>query len=501
MSGDGLPTDSSSPVSPSSFSFSKQPVIRSATGRVPFFSASPSSPFNPESLDRESAQIPSPSTAPPRIVKRYSSSLSQRQGRVPVSGGCAQQLGVLGSPSSGEAPSLPASVHLSAGLFRHKSPHDSALRSIMGDPGKQILCPDNEDIQAFLKTLDALPQPPSLAAHAVQALRSYLPSSSSSLSVPSIPPSPSLLQASIDPLSSAHSRTPMTRAQVDDTLKRMAGSFKLNHSNNKQETARDMDGRSIQAAPPESAGLGGPSIGLLTASRPASIFGRSTTANSVLPGRSARRLASGGSQRSARLSPDRSEMEGNKAPSKPLHSSFKEGSKPAAARSLPGNAAPSIADSPVALYSAGIRMLSPQTTGGASTATNESSSTRTSRRGPVLLRGGFGEQRPSSSPSHSPIRQRTMSERQGEDELEISFRSGPSRTPRITVPNSAGPVKDQAYLRRGSEALVPTVSADPGGLSANDTVQERGRVKEGRVVSDGSKEAVGLRQRTLGGDW
>lgn len=51
--------------------------------------------------------------------------------------------------------------------------------------------------------------------------------------------------------------------------------------------------------------------------------------------------------------------------------------------------------------------LSPQTTGGLASPPFDS---RTGRRGPVLLRGGFGEQRhrskpsASSSPSHSPIR-------------------------------------------------------------------------------------------------
>ena len=179
----------SSPISPSSLSFTKQPIPRPIGGTSPGTS--------PQMVKRLASQNST-------LLRRTSTRTSQESG------------------------------------LRH---------SVAG--------PDDDDIQSFLKTLDALPQPPIVAAQAVHASRSHLPSTSSSLSNPSIPPSPSPMHASVE------TRAPMTRQQVDDALKRMAGSFNV--------------------SPPP------PSVGLLSASRPVTARRPSTPAQSedrveVLPG-------------------------------------------------------------------------------------------------------------------------------------------------------------------------------------------------------------------------
>ncbi|WVQ85863.1 hypothetical protein IAT38_008031 [Cryptococcus sp. DSM 104549] len=534
-----------SPISPSSLSFTKQPVPRSFSGRQFYMTPSgASSPFIPESLEREpsvlattgagSAGSAGTGVGLPQI-RRYSSSLSQRQPHSrPVSGvGLPSGPGqaVPGSQGSSAEGSLPGSLGYgqaqgaqgAQGLLRRTSTRESGLRhshshgqpygsvdrpriSVSSQSQAQAPPADEDEIQAFLKTLDALPQPPSLAAQARQTSRSYMPSTSSSLSGQS---GPSGLSGPTSPRSMGASgvagspgggsgRVPMTRAQVEDELKRMAGSFSFDGrgigldvgpsgsasrvgsgvGTGVNTTTTTTAASSVRGSARGSISSGThptqpntpSSIGLLSASRPGSASRRIpstsittgvTTAEGGLPMH--RRGLSGGpsplgpgSSSQPRGSPLGLGVGGAGQAMQPLRSADGTGRFPSgsgaglsaggagggvAARSLPGSGVPHadirsrVQARP--LVAAGDQaeqaqekedgstragVLSPQTTGGTSTSANTGASTtapgvavptsgttdtRTnSRRGPVLLRGGFGDPRTSaaSSPSHSPVR-------------------------------------------------------------------------------------------------
>jgi len=490
------------PISPSSLSFTKQPILRSLSGRPPFAGPSNSSPFIPGSLERDTTTLYSPSNAPPQIIKRYSSSLSQRHGRSAGNAGGMQAV-TTGSQSSGEGTSLPSSVNapgqtISRRVSTRMSQESGLRHSLEGRAQLPIPCPDDEDIQAFLKTLDALPQPPSLAAPAVQVSRSLLPSTSSSLSVPSIPQSPSPMHALGESPGGPSARIPMTRAQVDDTLKRMAGSFNLNTGKLVESAPVSRD--PSQRVPSSTASSSGPlSVGLLTASRPNSAPRRVSAAESDPSARPGfRRQTSGGSPLATR--PVSAQTRSQLAVS-PLNPPRSDIIKPVVVRSLPGNPAPLTEDSPLPLQSAGLTALSPQTTGGTSIATNESTSTRTSRRGPVLLRGGFGEQRPSLSPSHSPVRdlnrQRGTVDRRAEDDSGIWHRPGATRATRAGAPIFAG---YGAGRKLAGQSTAPSSLGGDGESDQDGQSEERGRGREGRVTSEGGRESK-ARKGSLGGDW
>lgn len=513
--GTGASPTTQSPVSPSSLSFSKQPVQRSLSGR-PSYVAAGSSPFIPGSLERD-ANILAPSPgAPPQIIKRYSSSYSQRQGRLAGSAGSGPPLAPGSQGSSGEGTSFPGSV--GQGLLRRTSTRMSSESGLRHSVERTTPGPDDDDIQAFLKTLDALPQPPLVAAQAAQVSRSHLPSTSSSLSNTSGPVSASM-QASDSPNTG---RAPMTRAQVNDALARMMGSFTL--QSNLPVTASRSGSHSPlpQTTSPTTATSSSgntPSVGLLTASRPLS---------------AARRISSGDSD-PPKPPPFRRQTSG------PRPSSVKTGSPLArdalsgqtveisprstqvgTARSLPGSGtAPLVDDAPMPLPIAGIDVplppsgvLSPQTTGGTS---------NTSRRGPVLLRGGFGEQRgssskasTSSSPSHSPIRDFarlnhretrgvSQGERQAEEELGAwTGRQGRYRPMSAVAANmGAGFGPAGAESRGGSSAsrtgklerrtAPSSLGADARGQEEDEEESEgvegsrayRARGRMGRVASEG----------------
>ncbi|WRT70610.1 uncharacterized protein IL334_007608 [Kwoniella shivajii] len=442
MSGMGvqIPTSSpapgQSPVSPSSLSFTKQPVPRSISGRPLYMTPSASSPFIPESLERESPL--SSASGAPGIIKRYSSSLSQRSGRAVSgpAGGSMTMAATSGSQGgSGGEGSLPGSV--GQGLLRRTSTRESGLRhSLEGPSVGRMPVPDEDDIQAFLKTLEALPQPPSLVAQAIQSSRSHLPSTSSSLSAPSVPltPSPLLTSASGSPGNGGTAtanmyggRIPMTRQQVDDELKRMAGSF----SNNTLSFGPTIESEPSSIRASSSNSTNPSSIGLLSASRPSSANRRVSNLeiNREPPSSSRpmyRRQTSG---EKSPLGPGSIKSPVRASPMQPLKSAdgvnkhSLNAQSNIAARSLPGRgrASDSItvldeehlssragtgASSVNPIGVPGMGILSPQNTGG--TANNDSIR---SRRGPVLLRGGFGDSnvsgRPTtatSSPSHSPVR-------------------------------------------------------------------------------------------------
>lgn len=460
------------PVSPSSLSFSKQPLSRTSSGRPPLNPATGSSPFIPGSYERESG-MPSPSAQqPPHVIKRYSS----RGMRVGSQG------------SSGEAGSLPGSS--GNNLLRRTSTRESGLRHSLDAPrsaaGTPDVVPDGDDIQDFLKTLEALPQPPSLASQ-----RARLPSTSSSVSNTSIPQLPSPLHTSTTSTSQqplhTSGRAPTTRAQVDDHIRRMTGSFTANTrtleqssvmapssdvSRSQSQLLLGSEGPSSRQdiTPSNRSSSGGtPSVGLLSASRPSPVPRRISpsmigSGPSVMPRPIGvpRQLSSGSGPSSlgrsasvkkhsplsgeplsspppsadfmseAHAEPDQAAVETALPPSPPRPKG--------AARSLPAGPAPLTDNSPIPSRSQHpTGFLSPQPTGSATTRAESAGPGSAQRRGPVLLRGGFDsrsssssasasairagqQQRQSVSPSHSPIRDisrmvRGSSERQAEAAL------------------------------------------------------------------------------------
>ena len=408
MSREHLPLGNSpqpSLTSPTSLSFSKQPLPRTGSARQSSYTGS--SPFIPSSLERDTSMPPPSSIGHQSIPKRYSSSLSTSQG---------QRARVSSYGSSGGEPGSAGGVHgQSQNLLRRSSTRmstESGLRHSLENPdAQQLTVPDNEDIQSFLKTLETLPQPPSLA---VQASRARIPSASSSLSNTSIPQSPALHQSNLPP-----ARAPVTRAQVDDAVRRMTGSFAIN--------TKALEGSSIM---PKSVSPGsGPSpaisrapsgsVGLLSASRPSSTTARRVSPASLAqgPGDIGVSPGTGSVKRNSPLSgapfqqppPPTPQADNRQAvqtalpPSPPPLAPTRSKS---AARSLPAGPGP-VADSSIPGHPRS-GFLSPQPTGSTRTEGRPSSS---QRRGPVLLRGGFegrsqsnAGQRLSTSPSRSPIR-------------------------------------------------------------------------------------------------
>jgi len=381
-------------VSPTSLSFSKQPLPRISSARQPSYTGQ--SPFIPSSLERDNSMPPPSSTGHGSIPKRYPSSLSTSQGQ--------RRVGSYGS-SGGESGSVggPHGHGQSQNLLRRSSTRmstESGLRRSL-EKEEQVNVPDNDDIQSFLKTLDTLPQPPSLA---VQASRARIPSASSSLSNTSIPQqSPILAQST---------RAPITRAQVDDAVRRMTGSFAI--------TTKALEGSSVMPRT-TSPGSGSaptnnraPSVGLLSASRPSTAPRRVSPASLAHGQSDANSLGSGSVKRNSPLSgapfqppppPSVSDQAAQTAlpPSPPPLAPTRSRS---AARSLPAGPGP-VADPSIPPHPRS-GFLSPQPTGSGSRTEGRPSS---QRRGPVLLRGGFEgrsqsttHQRLSTSPSRSPIR-------------------------------------------------------------------------------------------------
>ncbi|WVQ95559.1 hypothetical protein IAU59_002656 [Kwoniella sp. CBS 9459] len=480
MSGMGVqipassPPPGPSPVSPSSLSFTKQPVPRSISGRPYYMTPSNSSPFIPGSLDREPSSVSS-TTGQPGIIKRYSSSLSQRSGRA-ITG---TSTGVTGSAIAGsQGSSAEGSPSAGQSLLRRTSTRESGLRHSLeaptpgsgsGSSSSRLPAPDEDDIQAFLKTLDALPQPPSLAAQAAQSSRSHMPSTSSSLSNPSAgyQPSPSVASVSGSPGTAYKGRAPLTRQQVDDELKRLAGSFSLS---SQVFGGVESPPKSSRASASTSVSTGPSSIGLLSASRPSSAARRVSTYEAeqamaqhprplyrrqtsggrsplgpggmasppgVIPGLSIGTGTGGGVTASPMKALRSADEVGRHAGSRFTSPAAGNNSGAAAgtdggagvgaARSLPGTgtAHPSFnEEEPLPLRSAGagpnqpgiphsvsVGVLTHQTAGDGQTIHATNPDSVRSRRGPVLLRGGFGDpsavgsrSSATSSPSHSPVR-------------------------------------------------------------------------------------------------
>lgn len=486
-----------SPISPSSLSFTKQPVARSLSTRGPFIPPS-SSPIIPGSFERDSSPLQPTSSQPgssgtgPQTIKRYSSSLSQRQSRLAGSGGSADApIQLASSPGPGQS---------SQSLLRRTSTRTSQESGLRHSSAPAV---QDADLNSFLSAIDHMPQPPTLAAHAVHASRSHLPSTSSSLSNPSASASPSPLQVSgHSPRSQAGqavSRVPLTKAAVDDQLKRMMGSFTLSASGIADSVGGLDVGPSRQRTPSVGSGTTSvnQSIGLLTASRPAAATRRVHSQGESPPQAFMRRQSSIGVGSPLAGSPSRVPLP--ESPNVDKRKITPTGLS--AARSLPGIGSSALAENiplPTRTSNPPTGALSPQTTG-TSTATNESRASN--RRGPVLLRGGFESRPPkssvSSSPSHSPIRDFAR--------LSISNRPPPSLASRgESMSLGYGYGRKTAGQRTAPSSFgVPDLdgtSEEAGGSPGSRGRRQSGRRSEGGMSPREDEEGEGNLKR-LGGDW
>lgn len=417
-----------------------------------------SSPFIPGSLERDTTTgtgIGETSTAnPPHIIKRYSSSFSSRPSSL------THRPSVQSQGSSADA-SLPSFLG-GQGLLRRTSTRESGLRHSLEPPKKRNKVPDEDDIEAFLKTLDAVPQP----SRSQYAPSGRFASMGSSLSTREHrgegggTPNSQLATSPHAQGQGYNGRVPMTRAWVDDELKRMAGSFSTGEmaipSRGDTTAASSSSNVNTAASSARASMTGTPaSIGLLSASRPSSasrrvpITGEGTEEGGQLtfrrrsggPSPLSQGLISAAGKGSSPLaaSPMQALRSADQVPAdRGVRSGLSDPpTATGSARSLPRSAMGVTHEypEPLPLRSAGAGVgyaglanygatavtrasaLSPQTTGETSSTNSPSTSattnatntttatTRTPRRGPVLLRGGF-EHRSSatSTPSHSPVR-------------------------------------------------------------------------------------------------
>lgn len=451
---------------PGTLSFAKQTV------RQPPLNYSTSSPFIPSSLDRESSPLPSPSSVP----KRYSASFAQR--RLPSS-----------SPSESNLP---------ASLLRRQSTRESGLRHSIDEPRPDA--PDKDDVHAFLRALDSWTPPASIAPHqsprataTALAGTSTVPtppqtSTTSSVSVGSYP-SPKVASGSVSgsPAQAASglvNRTPLTRQHVDDMLKLMAGSFSTPERASSTEPA--VAPSAVSSAIPSRASShlasrreslnsdrstttsGGP--GLLSASRPCTSPAISPRSNTMpLPGSS---LRHGSLPRSGAL-----------PFAAPAHLANDPTAAIGSARSLPGpTGRDDVGDTPGPLRAfSPPAALSPQTTGGTDFGR---------RRGPVLVRGGFGAasskaSTTGSSPSHSPVRDYMRPYRSGlATERDRDRDEADSRVPRG---NTLGAIGLPPGYGRAGRTAPSSLGAEPSDNELeNATGSARMRARAGRVASEGS---------------
>ncbi|TYJ55645.1 hypothetical protein B9479_003677 [Cryptococcus floricola] len=430
-----------SPISPSSLTFAKQPVPRRVSNsRAGFTPGSMGSPFVPGSIEKDGSL--STSANAPHLIKRYSSSISSRPSSV-------NQRTAL-SVSHGSGDSASGSYGAGGGLRRTNTRESGLRHSVEPKREAAIKVADADDIQAFLRTLDSAPAPSSRSQFGLPGGSAYtsMGSSNSRGEIPTSPLARSHRQSPSQP--HTNGQVPKTRAWVDEELKRFAGRFdspgdlpiRPGLSKNTSQSATAMS----SARGSFSQGPGTP--GLLSASRP------SSAAIKIASGRGqgerdaelvfgSRRRSSGGPSPLSQglVAPGKSPLG---SPRRTLGSVEEHGAlnRPAldkeevhggqGARSLPGSslgvttardrssdpplrsAAPYGYPYPTPYPPVSSRPsdLSPQTTGSASTdsyttASPAAGAGRTQRRGPVILKGGFGGTSASNTPSHSPVRDRS----------------------------------------------------------------------------------------------
>ncbi|CAK9786582.1 hypothetical protein CC85DRAFT_283201 [Cutaneotrichosporon oleaginosum] len=473
------------PFVPTSLSFAKQALPRQTS----YGMHSTSSPFVPSSVERDS-----PLTAP-ALPKRYSSSLSHHRRSI--------------GSSPQETHGLPSSV----ALARRPSTRESGLRHSLDEAA-----PDSDDVHAFLRALDSWTPPPSLA-----------PRVSSTSMAQSQPANPAVATTGATPSSGGRSpamgsgsgsgvsgaRVPLTRAHVDDMLKRMAGSFGPTATGSPSaEPSRPPSSQPTPSSRRDSSGSAEDQAYQAAGVRPLPIgSGGGLTAQLPVTGSprvtSLRNEATGSPGQVPRGSVPRASGSLPRAPA--LASTPEEPPCVGAARSLPAGTAktPSLpkigGTTPGSPFpsrqtpSNGAGLLSPQTTGG------------TTRRGPVLVRGGFGApsasskaSTSSSSPSHSPVREYryrsglTAERERSERERDGGF-SGVGLPTGYGVGGLSGlpPGPFSSFSNAGSRGASSTRRTAPSSLSAD---HDMPRIR-GRVASEGSaspiRERSGSRARSM----
>ncbi|WVN89601.1 uncharacterized protein L203_104828 [Cryptococcus depauperatus CBS 7841] len=593
MSGIGLPSSLPTnqqgyfnpPTSPSSLTFSKQPVQRASSYSARGLSMTPgsaSSPFTPVSLEKDqdvgSASPGGMQTigATPQAIKRYSSSLSSRPSSLGQRGSSIPySQGLTPDPSLSSSTSAQAGL---GGLMRKTSIRESSLKHSLEPPSRlpvdesdkskvAVSAADENEIQAFLRAIDAAPQPSSCSQISGSRLYTTMHHHTSSVGsstsreptsplatssthhqqIQVHPPSPRQPGVSIA-VGTREGRAPMTRAWVDDELKRMAGSFSgsvLPDSNSSlNELGNDSKARILSkttsatnTTPLSSAkaSLAGTplNIGLLSASRPGSVSGFGGRGSVTIQGAGGdnphsfgdgrRRMSSGRggpSPLSQGLSvrpsvfiatDNNTEKEEEKekiiaAPMQALEPAdqamtftergfrAKDQEQGGGARSLPSSSTQTIQHNrPQPPRSSGAdggvgyvetetanhlrvpapsstrmaEMLSPQATDGISTIKNDSpviSATTagigpTSRRGPVLLKGGFEHRSsPNCTPFNSPVLDYCRASASGPvglgfTTLEMRVGSVPLRSS-----ESGAPIAGGIDFGRKNSAPIPTLS-------------------------------------------
>ncbi|BEI79622.1 hypothetical protein CcaverHIS002_0101510 [Cutaneotrichosporon cavernicola] len=461
------------PFAPSSLSFAKQALPRQSSYGI----HSTSSPFVPSSVERDS-----PLTAS-GLPKRYSSSLPHHRRSI--------------GSSPQETHGLPSSVSLN----RRPSTRESGLRHSLDEAPR-----DSDDVHAFLRALDSWTPPPSLAPR------------SSSASLPqSQPGNPAVTTTAPTPGSGGRSpalgsgsgsgvsgtRVPLTRTHVDDMLKRMAGSFgptmtatgsaepsrppsALPTPSSRRDSNGSTEDQLYDAAGVRPLPIGG---GALSAQRPATGSPRVASLRNEVTG-SPGQVPRGSVPRASGSLP--------RAPA--LASTPEEPPCFGAARSLPAGPAktpgfPQIGGttpgSPFpsrhgAINGAGL--VSPQTTGG-------------TRRGPVLVRGGFGApsasskaSTSSSSPSHSPVREYryrsglTAERERSQRERDGFFFAGIGLPSGYAIGGLSGlpPGPFNSFSNAGSRGASSTRRTAPSSLGADHDVPRM----RGRVASEGGGSPI-----------
>lgn len=229
---------------PSSLSpISSSSLQRAALGVRPPLAAT-GSPTPPILEAREEMSNFQQGAAAPQMIKRYSSSFGQRSRLASGSLGAASPAAHSPGRSSGDPGSLLTDSAITShyGSLRRTASRNSsglvgpaASRSggggIGGGQGSVITAHDSDDINRFLRTLESLPRPSSIAATGgISPFPPAVPFSPS----PSSPSASSPRQAPSDspsgpsdpsPRSSGQLRKRWTRGQVDDALRKMADSF------------------------------------------------------------------------------------------------------------------------------------------------------------------------------------------------------------------------------------------------------------------------------------
>lgn len=209
--------------------------------------------------------------AAPQMIKRYSSSFGQRSRLASGSLGASPAAHSPGR-SSGDPGSLMTDSAITShygSLRRTASRNSSGLGPAASrGQGSVITAQDSDDINRFLRTLESLPRPSSIAATGgispspPPATFSHSPSSPSTSSPRQAPSDSPSGPSDPSPRSSGNLRKRWTRGQVDDALRKMADSFTaLSPAFSPRTTVEGLPPTSSRASPlgsPQSSGQPAP---------------------------------------------------------------------------------------------------------------------------------------------------------------------------------------------------------------------------------------------------